>query len=195
MFKRLCVVFAMLCLMIPLMLPIQASAIQASTRQEGGVFHLTLPGAAVLVVNPLKTISRTPSGTTKSASFEFRALLLQDPDIPNRRLNANNITLQIQGDPDNFEVSRDLGWGGLDTVVTVFNTVTQKNVPLEFHVYWWATSGVYQKDGRFVRDARIEGTLTYLDYTWNLTTLSADAIETNIPHGFGAYLWSSTDPR
>jgi hypothetical protein len=194
MLKKLCVVFIMVCLIIPLTPPIQASAIQESTRQEGAVFHVSLVGVAQLDINPVKTISRTQQGTVKSASFDLNARLFPGPiNLP--RLVVDRITVPVPGDPDNVEVSRDLGWGGLDTIVTVFDAVTQKNVPVELHVYWWATSRVYPKGGRFVRDARIEGTLKYPGYTWDLAYISDLAIQTHLPGGFVAYIWSSNDPR
>lgn len=65
------------------------------------------------------------------------------------------ITLTIPGDPDNFEVSRDLGWAGLDTTVYAYNRVTNRDEPIEIHIDWYATGLVTQHYGGYERPAHV----------------------------------------
>jgi hypothetical protein len=78
-------------------------------------------------------------------------------------------TVIIPGDPDLLEVSKDLGWGGLDTTIQVqwrrvdcvFNPtltcgpVIVETVPVELHVYLWANEAYREEGGLFKRNANL----------------------------------------
>lgn len=66
-------------------------------------------------------------------------------------------TIPLPGDPDNVEVSRDLGWGGLDTVVQVYDNATQAMIPVEIHLDWEAIALPTYIDGRYVRQTTAVG--------------------------------------
>lgn len=83
-----------------------------------------------------------------------------------RDFDANVV---LDGDPDNLEVSRDLGWGGLDTVIQVqqrrvdcvFNPdrvcgpEIVEVVPVEFHIAVVANEPTYQDGNLFKRNATL----------------------------------------
>lgn len=81
-------------------------------------------------------------------------------------------TVVIPGDPDNLEVSCDLGWAGLDTVVEGLLThtlndeiVSQEYVLIEIHLDLYHAGryrDIRSEGDYFVRDARIYGTVEIL---------------------------------
>jgi len=83
-----------------------------------------------------------------------------------RDFDANVV---LDGDPDNLEVSRDLGWGGLDTVIQVqqrrvdcvFNPdrvcgpEIVEVVPVEFHITVAPNEAYHQEGNLFKRNANL----------------------------------------
>jgi hypothetical protein len=78
-------------------------------------------------------------------------------------------TVLVPGDPDLLEISKDLGWGGLDTTIqvqwrrvdcTLGTNLTcgpeiVETVPVELHVYLFANEPYRQEGGLFKRNANL----------------------------------------
>lgn len=96
-------------------------------------------------------------------------------------------TVVLDGDPDQLEISKDLGWGGLDTVIhvqqrrvdCVFNPERTcgaeifETIPVELHIAVVANEGAYQDGGLFKRNANLNaagGGVTGTIRTPNLLT-------------------------
>ena len=76
-------------------------------------------------------------------------------------------TVVLDGDPEQLEISRDLGWGGLDAVINVqwrrvdcveapvrsCSPEIVETVPVELHLYLFATEPYRQEGGLFKRNA------------------------------------------
>ncbi|MBX3062829.1 MAG: hypothetical protein U0528_11825 [Anaerolineae bacterium] len=81
-------------------------------------------------------------------------------------------TVVLSGDPDQLEVSKDLGWGGLDTVIQVqwrrvdctisptrvCGAEIVETIPVEIHVSLWANESYIQDGGYFKRNAHLDPT-------------------------------------
>ena len=82
-------------------------------------------------------------------------------------------------DPDGLDVSEDLGWGGLEGQIAVFDRADGQYHTIEFHVTQPANEGTYWEDPAtwyFMRSANVEGyilldgnLLTDLDTTSGVT--------------------------
>jgi hypothetical protein len=84
-------------------------------------------------------------------------------------------TVLVPGDPDLLEVSKDLGWGGLDTTIQVqwrrvdcvfgpnrtCGPAVLETVPVELHVYLWANEPYRQEGGLFKRNANLSPSNQY----------------------------------
>jgi hypothetical protein len=99
-------------------------------------------------------------------------------------------TVLVPGDPDLLEVSKDLGWGGLDTTIQVQwrrvdcvqnpNTICGpeyvETVPVELHVYLFANEAYRQEGGLFKRNANLvnptTGVMGTVKTPTHLTTLT-----------------------
>jgi len=68
-------------------------------------------------------------------------------------------TVDVGEDPDYLSASHDLGWGGLDTVVTAFDAISQQDVPVTIHLSWLANGGVTREGSLFRRGASVQGYL------------------------------------
>jgi|GEM_PF-1866860 len=77
----------------------------------------------------------------------------------------------LEGDPDWLEVSCDLGWAGLDTVVEVYDQTSDSYLPLEIHVDLYGKTGNYDYDGSmyFVRDAKPYGTIDMPGFSYSIS--------------------------
>ncbi len=65
----------------------------------------------------------------------------------------------LEEDPDGLEVSRDLGWGGLEGQITVQSHSGTPHL-VEFHIWQFADEPGYTEDpdtGYFIRNASLEG--------------------------------------
>ena len=115
-----------------------------------------------------------------------------------------DVTMGVDGDPDQLEVSKDLGWGGLDGVIYVqqrrvdctFNPSRTcapeviETIPVELHLAVGASDGAWQDGGMFKRNAN-SNTIAGTIQTPNLlTTLS-------VGQGMAStgYLFSDQAPR
>jgi hypothetical protein len=86
-----------------------------------------------------------------------------------------DVTVVVPGDPDTLEVSKDLGWGGLDTVIQVqwrrvdcvlsptrtCGPEILETVPVELHVYLFANEPYREEGGLFKRRANLSPSNEY----------------------------------
>jgi hypothetical protein len=94
---------------------------------------------------------------TKSVDGRWREALVS---IQTTGYQYFNETAILYEDPDGLEVSRDLGWGGLEGQITAYDPAHNRYHVLEFHVWQFATERNYVYDpasGYFKRPARVEG--------------------------------------
>ena len=89
-------------------------------------------------------------------------------------------TVTLAGDSDWLEVSKDLGWGGLDGIVWVqqrridcwFNQSGSRvcgaeyveTVPVEIHLSLWANRRFTYSNGYFVRPSMVKGSVKIADW-------------------------------
>jgi hypothetical protein len=86
-------------------------------------------------------------------------------------------TAVLAEDPDGLDVSEDLGWGGLEGQITVYDEVSGQYHVVEFHVSMPASETSYWEDPNswyFNRNASLEGYIlldgvVFRDFsrTWN----------------------------
>jgi hypothetical protein len=72
--------------------------------------------------------------------------IVQTVDIPLQ-------SVEVPLDYDWLAVSNDLGWAGLDTVISVYDRISNSYVPLEVHVSLFATFRAFENGDRFQRNS------------------------------------------
>lgn len=73
---------------------------------------------------------------------------------------VNTPLIALEGDPDWASVSEDLGWGGLDTVVRIYNSRGHTWHTMEIHIDNYANTSivrVWEDSGFWYRTARVKG--------------------------------------
>jgi hypothetical protein len=128
--------------------------------------------------------------TIAHINLDLRATKLVDGGYRNTEIDIEfndyfwtiDQTVVLPGDPDNLDVSRDLGWGGLDGVVWVWRqnreTGVRERIPVEFHLDLYATaSNSTYGGGYFNRRADVQGTVK----------IGTRTIEFNMPPGSANY--------
>lgn len=68
--------------------------------------------------------------------------------------------LPFPEDADELEVSRDLGWAGLNMATLAFDQTSVSYVPVEIHLSLYGTQPYSLNGSYYVRPARITGTVT-----------------------------------
>jgi hypothetical protein len=106
--------------------------------------------------------------------------IVQTVDIPLQ-------SVEIPLDYDWLAVSNDLGWAGLDTVVSVYDRISNSYVPLEVHVSLFATFRAYENADRFQRNS--------LFPTASLSTPGCSLHSVSAPSGNRAYIFSESQPH
>jgi hypothetical protein len=106
----------------------------------------------------VKTVVQKDEATQEKTAFVTLGVVCRNA------AGQNDLLIQIQAvdvgeDPDRLSASHDLGWGGLDTVVTAFDTVSQQDVPVTIHLSWLANGGVTREGSLFRRGASVQGYL------------------------------------
>jgi hypothetical protein len=185
--NRLSFLFLILSLAMWLTLPGVPIAAQSRSYQEGA-FLIAASGHTIgrveASIKATKTITYGAGRTSHVSALEI-AIHCNHGDAV---LSVGPVTVQVPGDPDNLEVSRDLGWAGLDTAVSVFDQVSQSNVTIEIHAYWWANTGVTESSGLFSRQARLEGTIVTPRCTFDLSRPNGPA------NGRSGHTFSTRNP-
>jgi hypothetical protein len=142
--------------LIFLLLTSSVAAAQPAEWQEGVAFHYFYHHNIVqnsIVINAVKTT--TPSGAEISAlTIRFHC---EPAQINTVFHDVPEVTIPLPGDPDNVEVSRDLGWGGLDTVLQVWDNETASIIPIEIHLSWEAIAPVTVVGGEYLRQSTVVG--------------------------------------
>jgi hypothetical protein len=166
--KRLPFLCLIVCLAMWLTLPAAPTAAQATSYQEGASLRShqghTIAFAQVSL-DATKTITHS-GGRTSHVSMLQISMSCNHGDTV---LSIAPITIPIPGDPDNLEVSRDLGWAGLDTEVSVYDEISASNVTIAIHAYWWANTGVSGSGSLFTRRTRLEGSIVTPKCTFDLS--------------------------
>ena len=139
------------------------AAAQIDQWQDGATFTLFLQHNLSLQDARLNVVKQTV-GNVETTTVELRLLckgFSGNPDMPQATLvDVGTLTLNVPGDPDSFELSRDLGWAGLDTRVYAFDRAHNTVIPIDIHLAWWAISGVEAHAGEYERSAQLEGQIT-----------------------------------
>jgi hypothetical protein len=94
------------------------------------------------------------------------------------------VTVGVPGDPDNLSVSRDLGWAGLDTSVSVFDFATNTTVMVDIHLSWLANGSVVQEGNLYKRPATVTGTVVANQHNFTMPAC-----------GKTAYIFSTREPK
>ncbi len=95
-------------------------------------------------------------------------------------------TVEIPVDYDYLAVSDDLGWAGLDMIVSVYDTISNSYVPLEIHLSLFATFGASEHADAFQR--------TSLFPTASLRTQDCSLHSVAAPSGNRAHIFSTRSP-
>lgn len=134
--RRLCFL-AVLLMMLPLVSSTPVSAAKAFA--EGITFSVsTHPNASAATYLSL-TATKRADGSWRQTSIEF----WQMNCCGRGGFIGRGI---LNGDPDGLEVSRDLGWGGLDGQVTLVDINTGEQRLYEFHLQSNASQRDYTED-------------------------------------------------
>jgi len=102
---------------------------------------------------------------TKSVDGDWRQTLVHFVYRANERTHLIHLidtTAVLAEDPDGLEVSDDLGWGGLEGEITIFDQVDQRFHVVEFHVSQPFAELSYWEDPNswsFMRSAYLDGTI------------------------------------
>lgn len=159
MFKRLFLIV----LFVTCFMSVTQVAAHPATWQDGAEFTLFLQHNISLQDVSLKIVKHTV-GTVETTTVELRLLckgFSGNPDSPQATLvDVGPVTLNVPGDPDSFELSRDMGWAGLDTRVYAFDRAHNRFIPIDIHLDWYAIAGVQAFPGEYERPARLFGQIT-----------------------------------
>jgi hypothetical protein len=159
-FRRLAIILLLLCLALPLM-------VNAAPRayQEGIDLYLAQARGYSQTVIELQA-TKFVDGQSRYTILHIR---YKGP-TPGFGIHWRifETTVVLPGDPDQLEVSRDLGWGGLDGVAWVEQRVlgggteTIELAPVEFHIdlYGYLGEGSTYDGALFHRNAQAVGTVT-----------------------------------
>jgi hypothetical protein len=168
--KRLPYLFLILSVAMWLTLPSVPAVAQSTSYQEGAILSAS-QGFTIAnqqaYLKATKTITESGGRITHVSVLELSIVCPYSQGGP--RMLVRTSTIPVPGDPDNLEVSRDLGWAGLDTTVSVFDEISGTNVTIEIHAYWWATEGVAESGGLFTRRVRLEGSIVTPKCTFDLS--------------------------
>lgn len=149
--KRLCLTAALL-MIVTLLAPFEVSA--APAYAEGLTFGASNhPNASAATSITLKATKRV-DGNWRQTTIEFGKGCHRC--TPFRGVGILN------GDADGLDVSRDLGWGGLDGQALLVDAATGEQHLYEFHLRSSATERAYTEDeasGYFQRPTLIEGVI------------------------------------
>jgi hypothetical protein len=163
MFKRQFLIMLLAACFALLAAPATQVAAQPTTWQDGAEFTLFLQHNISLQEVSLNVVKQTV-GTVETTTVQLRLLckgFSGNSASPQATLvDVGPITLNVPGDPDSFELARDLGWAGLDTRVYAYDRAHSRYIPIDIHLDWWADSGVRAYPGEYERSARLEGDIT-----------------------------------
>ncbi|MBX3082499.1 MAG: hypothetical protein KF716_12755 [Anaerolineae bacterium] len=148
MLKRMMVIAAVLSIVVWMPMP-TTSSIAAKAYAEGVHLEMTVRnvGTALNI-----TATKNVDGRWKQATVQFVSFVGYETDLYG--------TVLLGEDPDGLEVSRDLGWGGLEGQITVTSRWMKDAHVVEFHLALPALESAYTQDpatGYFKRNASIEG--------------------------------------
>ncbi len=176
MLKRLGLALGLLAIFFLLAAPMLVTA-QEEAYAEGIHFEKRVGGPtgghyAIL------TATKSVDGEWRETIVEFRFY-----SATKWRVYHNIDAVAVLGeDPDGLDVSEDLGWGGLEGQITVFDQVDGQDHIVEFHVTQPANELSYWEDPDtwyFMRSANVEGyilldgnVLTNLDVTSGVTEIA-----------------------
>lgn len=155
--KRFLFVFVILCLVVavaPLAVIADEGVCNDVAYHEGIFVSASIHGGKISAGSSLLIEARkTVDGDWRESVVHLRISQYNEWE-PARNLDID-ATFVVPIDPDWLEVSCDLGWGGLDTVVEVYDRANNRMVPVEIHLdlyglgdYWYEESTYY-----FKRDA------------------------------------------
>ena len=152
MFRRVCLIAALL-MILPLASPTQVSAKQAFA--EGITFVTDTHPNASASTHLVLTATKRVDGNWRQTTIEF---------TEGRCCGQTGFigVGVLNGDPDGLEVSRDLGWGGLDGQVMLVDSRNGAQFLYEFHLRSSATARDYTEDPAtwyFNRPSLIEGVI------------------------------------
>lgn len=201
MLRRLCVVLLLLLVSPLLFVPAPALAQDEPAIRWTDNAHLWGTKAPIWEPYPtvehmdlwiIKDADASQPGKRVKTSTMF--LELWGPDVPNRVILLSGWRIPVPGDPDTASFSRDLGWAGLDTVVSVPDKTTGEMMTVELHISWWAMSGTIDQsqpgDPGYRRDARVDGTVTVHGSRGFTVRLPGD-YQTYV----STYIFSTREPR
>lgn len=148
MLKRMMLIAALLSIVVWLPMPTTTS-MAAKAYTEGVHFEMLVRnvGTGVKV-----TATKSVDGKWRQTVVEFVAWDRYEADL--------NGTSLLGEDPDGLDVSRDLGWGGLEGQITTTYPHHSDTHVVEFHIWLPASESGYTQDattGYFKRNASIEG--------------------------------------
>ena len=165
---------AFITLVVLLVLPIASATAAPRAYTEGIEVHAEEirgdgPGYTILDLR-----------ATKLVDGRYRQTVIEI-EMDTQRWYIERQTLVLLSDPDNLEVSRDLGWGGLEATDSVDDTqlyvwLTFKDTGVrELHPIWISLTLLadeprshYESDGYFYRSAAVDGTVNVHYYVVNL---------------------------
>jgi hypothetical protein len=154
---------------ILLVLALGASVVSAETAYEEGI-HVTFVESHHNSVNAEIHAVKHVDGRWRQTEIYFR----YDYAYVDGSRHIEG-TVVLSGDPDNLEVSRDLGWGGLDGTVwmqqrrrdcdyssSVYTCSPEivEWVPVTFHISQVANAPYTETGDYFTRTATVRGTVT-----------------------------------
>jgi hypothetical protein len=146
MLKRLMMITAVLAMTLVMSTPTTIS-IGARVYTEGVHFEMLVRNAGTALK---VTATKSVDGKWRQTMVDFLSFTGYETDLYG--------TAVLVEDPDGLEVSRDLGWGGLDGQITVPSKWGKENHLIEFHMWFpYSESSYIQEGATFKRSASIEG--------------------------------------
>jgi len=142
-------------------LPATLTSAQGASWREG-VF--VAYGQPIIGVGSFFQLTGVKTVVQKDESTQEKTAFLTLGIVCRNAAGQTDMLVQIQTvdvgeDPDYLSASHDLGWGGLDTVVTAFEAISQQDVPVTIHLSWLANGGVTREGSLFRRGASVQGYL------------------------------------
>ncbi len=158
--KRLLLLCLMSVLFVLLVAPVTSAAAQPGTWwiDSAGLNYTYTHNIFTGIANLSVQKQTSPTGERSTLTIESLYCTGFSGDVSHPRAVKEDIapiTLTVPGDPDSFEVARDLGWAGLDTTVYAYNRVTHRFERVEIHIDWFATGLVTQHYGGYERPAHV----------------------------------------
>ncbi|MCA9908748.1 MAG: hypothetical protein KC519_08875 [Anaerolineae bacterium] len=149
--------FSLIGIALGILLVLTASTVvNAQEAYSEGVYFLNTTGGPNHAERLEVTAVKTVDGDWRETVVHFYA----HANFRQYAVSHIDTTAVLGEDPDGLEVSDDLGWGGLEGQITVYDEVTSQYHVIEFHVSMPASESSYWEDPNswyFNRTANLEG--------------------------------------